>query len=109
MILIHYTNPNKPPEPIWKGRNPPSHLHGGQSWGQYYANKLGVSVDEFLRRDAVFRAESKEVNFVAYDIVYPREYKQFVEMGKCTVSKVIRSYSDPDAVWPERAGAAPCR
>lgn len=67
------------------------------------ANKMGISVDEFNRRNNIVRAEWTECKLREYCHYYPLDTEEKEAYGLCTVKKIYRSYWDFEKSdnWPK--------
>lgn len=97
MIIEFYPNPNK------KIYHPPVVSSSPTGYMEMQANKMGVSVTEYIRRDDIVRKEANRCTYQVGDEVYPFTIKAYEEKGKCRIISIARRYADlgKDYVWEE--------
>ena len=104
MISISY--PKKRSK--WQGHPPPvvtsvvpMHDAGLTTVAAIRASKLGISTEEWLRRDSLIKKLVLECPFRANDTFYPPNKKDFDYYGKCLVTGRVVAYNEIDHdKWP---------
>lgn len=67
------------------------------------ASKLGLSTEEWIRRDDIVKEQQKLCSFRTNDVVYPPDKKGMEKYGKCVIIGRAISYRDMDSSneWPD--------
>jgi len=110
LIVEHFPHPNKVKTLLAVASNAfafqnTAEKGHGDGYNKHWAQKKNVSVEEFIKRDAAYKKESKGISFMINEFVYPVSYENYLELGRCRISKVYRSYADEEATWdPEKWG-----
>ena len=109
MISIKYTNPNpryKPyqvyqQQPVKSYYQPPAVVQTQLSIAAIRAAKVGITTDEWQRRDAIVRALSEECKWAFMDQFYPFNLEYYRKYGKCVFVNKAKTYQDLDHDdWP---------
>ncbi len=102
MITQFYPNPNKQiSHPASVSLYPYNHVNqiGSESYIKYWAEKRGVTEDEYRRRDALVRAQALKATYWVNSRVYPFKWSAYEEKGSCRVLKIDRTYADYTEPW----------
>ncbi len=76
--------------------------HNYQTMADIRAKKIGITKEEWIRRDTLIRQQASACKFSFGDTFYPNLKSNFIKYGRCLVTAKVMSYSEIDKdEWPK--------
>lgn len=106
MIINFYPNPNKPKPKthavpaLQIGSSVPNGTTYHPSYYDFMAKKKGVTVEEYMRRDAIVKQQLEKLNYREGDSVYPYSKTGYDKYGMCKIKGIYRTYASMEDDWP---------
>lgn len=98
MITQYYPNPHKKvfALPITYSAGPKQANGQSEVYNKYQAEKKGITIEEFARRDHLVRDKAKEVASGLYvgALVYPHSVSEYERLGAHRITQIYRTYAD---------------